>query len=389
MKVIHRYQCILFMMVLVVSGKQIAPDMAVNRRGEIVVVWSDGQDVWASYFQENLENRIHYVIVSEKTGQNTNPSVALDDQGRIIIVWENIIRNNIRIFMRLFQPGLQEPGLIASVVDEDSLSNQTFPEVALNNSGEALIVWVDYRHQNADIYGRLFRMRSGDFSPEFRINDDPENAMQNYPGVEAGKNRFVVVWEDHREPYAFIYGQVIDKKGKRRGPNFRVNETEYGSSWQAFASVGISNSGAFVVVWKDYRNGDSDIYAQRFNKKQKRVGSNFRVNDDQGPGWQRLPAIRMTLKDEFMMVWEDYRQDSVNNQKGDIYGQYFNKSAMPYGVNILINRSAEPTSQIHPLLGILPDDDAVILWEDYHSADCALYYQYLSKVVHPSNKLCW
>ena len=75
MKVIHRYACILFIVVLAVSGKQIAPDMAVNRRGEIVVVWSDGQDVWASYFQENLENRIHYVIVSEKTGQNTKKSV--------------------------------------------------------------------------------------------------------------------------------------------------------------------------------------------------------------------------------------------------------------------------------------------------------------------------
>jgi len=65
------------------------------------------------------------------------------------------------------------------------------------------------------------------------------------------------------------------------GANLLVND-DGGSSYQLYPSIAMDGSGNFIITWEDYRSGNYDIYAQRYNSGGIKVGANFLVSDDTG-----------------------------------------------------------------------------------------------------------
>ena len=80
-------------------------------------------------------------------------------------------------------------------------------------------------------------------------------------------------------------------------PDFRVNEN-IGNCPQYSPSIDVNDEGSFVVTWCDYRNGDPDIFAQRFSEDGTALGQNFRVNNDQCSAYQRYPAVSINSSGE-------------------------------------------------------------------------------------------
>ena len=69
-----------------------------------------------------------------------------------------------------------------------------------------------------------------------------------------------------------------------------------------------SFTGNFVITWYDDRNGDYDIYIQRYDSGGVAHDSNEKVNDDVGINGQWLPSIAMTPDGtKFIIFWTDIR----------------------------------------------------------------------------------
>ena len=93
---------------------------------------------------------------------------------------------------------------------------------------------------------------------------------------------FVITWGDHRLGFnGDIFAQSYLSNGTATGDNFKVNDDE-GSENQIRPSVAKDISDNFIIVWSDDRNGDVDIYAQRFSNDGTALCNNFKVNDDEG-----------------------------------------------------------------------------------------------------------
>ena len=84
--------------------------------------------------------------------------------------------------------------------------------------------------------------------------------------------------------------QLVDEKGLPYKQNIEVSPLSQ-NTMQEMPDVAIDDCGHFVVVWIDDRNGNSDIYAQRFAANAAPIRSCFRVNE--ATDNQRSPAIAM------------------------------------------------------------------------------------------------
>jgi hypothetical protein len=109
-----------------------------------------------------------------------------------------------------------------------------------------------------------------------------------------------------------------------------VNE-DTGATYKQLPAIAMDDSGNFVITWEDWRSGHSDIYAQRFSSSGSPLGSNFKVNDDTGIVWQRYPAIAANGSGEFVIAWRDLR-----NYNADVYAQRFNRFGNLIGSNYLV-----------------------------------------------------
>ena len=89
-------------------------------------------------------------------------------------------------------------------------------------------------------------------------------------------------------------------------PDFQVNE-KGGPNYadQKYPSISADGSGNFVITWYDNRNGDNDIYAQRYSSDGITVGTNFRVTNT-GERKQFAPDVKL-WNGRIYNTWEDNR----------------------------------------------------------------------------------
>ena len=120
-------------------------------------------------------------------------------------------------------------------------------------------------------------------------------------------------------------------------PDFQVNENGglYGVI-QYRPSISADDSGNFVITWMDFRNGDWDIYAQRYSRDGSTVGTNFKVNDDQGSKGQYSPSISTDGSGNFVISWSD-----SSNSDLDIYAQCYSSDGSAVGTNFRVTNTGQ------------------------------------------------
>ena len=242
---------------------------------------------------------------------------------------------------------------------------QWSPAVAIAPNGDFMAIWHDARNGNNDIHAQRYCSNGTKLGSNFQVNDDSGSSGQASPAIGVdGSGNFVVVWEDGRDGNADIFAQRYSSSGIKLGNNFRVNDDNVSTS-QSSPKIGVDSNGNFVIVWRDLRNGDADIFAQRYNNSGNKLGSNFRVNDDTGGDWQEDPAIGIDGSGNFVVVWKDDRTSS----RGQIYAQRYNSSGIKQGNNFLVRDESGSGKQAFPAVGLDNNGNFVVVWLDYGNYD--------------------
>jgi hypothetical protein len=138
---------------------------------------------------------------------------------------------------------------------------------------------------------------------------------------------------DDRNGNFDIYAQRFDYNGYLIGANFKVNDDNT-SAVQGYPTVSIDLSGNFSIVWEDSRNGNTNIYMQRYNSNGIPIDTNFRVDDDTSESDQYSPTIAYDATGRQIVVWCDYRN---SDDDLEIYAQAFQNNGVRLGVNRQIN----------------------------------------------------
>lgn len=283
------------------------------------------------------------------SGGQQSPRITSDSKGGAIIAWEDFRNDTSRIYVQRIDKNGNIKWNINGVPLCNFKSGQSSPHIINDSNGGAIIVWVDDRYGNFD----LFVQRIDSLGNKLWNSDGllvfENSGNQTQPQiVKTSDNIFYVVCLDDRMGTQNLFIQKIDLQGNmiwsengKMGNHFR--------SLRNFKAI-VDNDNNLVLVWEDFSfNNDGMIFTQKinsngnflweFNQDDLLISSNNLNIKAQHPDLIRLQ------NGNYMIAWQDNRAADF-----DIYGQIL----LPNGANVL-------TDEGEYLEGSIGDDVAPIL----------------------------
>ena len=363
------------------------PRIARNRAGSFVVCWEDLRDgindVWVQRFDAagNPQDTAFRVNDDAAYIAHPYPGVGIDDLGNFVVCWYDR-GEDIDIWAQRYDAAGNPLGGNFRVSDDPGENYQMYPAMAMDPAGNFVITWYDDRNGNYDIYAQQYDDAGNPVGANFLVNDDGGTSLQTRPWVAMNQSgNFTIAWTDYRNGNYDIYAQRYDAAGNPVGVNFQAND-DVGTQAQYNPSVAMDTLGDFVISWYDRRNAHYDIYAQRYDTAGTPIDSNFLVNDDVGTYAQYYPRTAMGVAGDFVITWYDDR--SGNN---DIWAQRYDAAGDPLGVNYKVNDDLGTASQYLPDIAIDSSGNYIITWYDYRfdSDIYAQMYDADGNPQHPNN----
>jgi len=306
------------------SAEKKLPSVAADSAGNFVVVWL------IEFLSGTFIGGQRYASSGTPLGEfgtttfmgPTLPVVAADSSGNFVVVWtEPYYRSTRNIFGQRFDSSGAHLGS-KFLVNTFTPGNQTAPAVAVDSTGNFVVVWSgDGSGDSYGVFAQRYASSGMPLGGEFRVNAYT-SSEQRYPSAVADSSgNFVVVWESQFQDGSFsgIYAQRYASSGAPLGPEFRVNV--FTSGIQRHPSVATDAAGNFVVVWDGPGLDDfAGIFGQRYAVSGEPLGPEFRANT-YTTNVQAYPAVAASALGNFVVVWESNLQDGSND---GVFGQRFN-----------------------------------------------------------------
>jgi hypothetical protein len=264
-------------------------------------------------------------------------AVAAHADGRFVVVWSSSLRDGDGLGIAAQRYAASGTPVSAEfVVNTFTGGKQYTPAVAVTPAGGFVVVWASYGQDgnHFGVFGQRYDAAGLAQGVEFRVNDYT-SSNQGEPSLAVdGSGNFVVVWRSFGQDGAGwgVFGKRYNASGQVVGTEFRVNT--YTSGFQQGQVVAADASGNFVVAWSSYKGVDEDeIVARRYNAAGSAVGDEFQVNTFTTYG-QFQPAVAMDPDGDFVVVWTSHGQ---LGQLYDLFGQRYDAAGLPQGAEFQVN----------------------------------------------------
>jgi len=369
------------------ASAQMYPQMTSDASGGAVIIWTDYRNGNYDFYAQRIDadGSIHSGWTADGEPVCTHAddqvisTIASDGSGGAIIAWNDYRSGYSYIFAQRIDSG----GSIASgwTVDGEpvfTVSNCDDPRIISDGSGGAIITCRDARNGNWDIYAQRIDSE-GSIHTGWAAGGEPVcNVLgeQNSPLITSdGSGGAVITWADLRDGNNNIYAQRIDADG-----NIHTGWSAYGepvctyTEGQLDQRIVSDGSGGAIIIWRDYRNANSDIYAQRVDVDGN-IHTGWSVSGEPVCAYtegQDEPQIASDGSGGAIITWRDYR-----NENYDIYAQ-----RIDYDGNIHAGWQAagEPvctnvSAQDDPRIISDGAGGAIITWRDNRSGNYDIYAQ--------------
>ncbi len=311
--------------------------IAIDNSGSIYVVWQDYRQTSASKIYAQKYDSNGYAqwpsaaspddIVIATANNTVLPDILTDNSGNLYVGWHDGSTGNQEAYIVKLDSsdGSDLWGAEKKINTLADAADQSHIRIALaENAGSATTsaVWQDNRGGDLDVYLQILSP-SGEiqFNPEIRINANPasDGSDQYEPviTIDSSHNNYII-WTDRRDGDFNVYGAKYSVAAVLQWENL-IN-TDTGTSDQLNPDIAIDSNDNIYIVWTDERNGDQDIYAQKYD-----TGGNalwiedLKININSDPSAQYNPDITINpLTDKPFAVWQDDRNGNL-----DIYATEF------------------------------------------------------------------
>ncbi len=238
-----------------VQGKQRYPKVAINRDGAFAVVWeSEKPEAGTTVVSYRLFD-VNGLAVGEEFEANLlancrYPDIAMDPNRNFAVVWMEDGSSNNLIMVRLYNADgiARTKPLDASTIKFNTI---TRPSIAMNNSGYFVVAWDgDPKYASLDdIHARLFDPNGIAMGDQFIVNTTLAGAQQYPQAAMNNKGEFIIVWESEIGTNGIdIFARRYDSSGKPLSDDLQINTYVKGD--QRYPDVALSENGVFVTVWR-------------------------------------------------------------------------------------------------------------------------------------------
>lgn len=286
------------------------------------------------------------------------PNIAVDDDGNFVIVWIDDRNAQRDIFAQRFDYEGNLLGGNFRITEDSSAHCQSYPSIGMDGDGSFTVVWYAWWL----IYARRFDSQGnliGNIEHKLKIED--YNSIVN-PVISMNQSGdFVIVWKDGNS----IFAQKYFADGTQNGSSIKIT-SEYNTYGP---QVVLANSGEFIVTWT-LCNGTFDVYARIYSAIGVAETEAFPVHATDLPGDQYAPQIALAEDGKFIIVWADKR-----NGNFDCYAQLFAADGSPDGDNFKINDDTGAAFQGSPAVSISSNGAFIVSWTDMRRGNNDIYAQ--------------
>ncbi|UCG69208.1 MAG: fibronectin type III domain-containing protein [Thermoplasmata archaeon] len=355
------------------TDSQLTPSMAMDPAGNFIIVWSsegqdgDGYGIYAQRFDKN-GNPLgsEFRVNTYTTGDQGVSTVEMDAAGNFVIAWHSDGQDlSLKgIFAKRYDFNGNPLGPEFQV-NTFTFKDQHQPSIAMNATGHFVIAWTseDQDGDQRGVYAQRFDNLGNPQGGEFQVNTYTTE-RQGAPQVAMNSTgEFVIVWTSYDQDGDFwgVFAQLFDKNGNPNGAEFQVNI--YNESAQASPAVEMDPVGNFVITWHSYgQDGDeSGVFARHYDNNGNPQTTEFQVNT-YTTRTQGGPEIDIDASGNYLIVWQSYEQD------GDgwgIYARYLDGNGNPLSPEFQVN-TYTTSFQISCRVAMNATGHSVIAWQSRH-----------------------
>ncbi len=315
-----------------------------------------GADEWVSLGDE-------FQVNTFTTGNQGFADVARAPDGSFLLAWESGDDHDGDDF-GIFAQRMSAAGAPLGAefqVNTFFTGPQYEPAIAAGPDGEYVVVWQSYGQDGSGfgIFGQRYDAGGMALGGEFPVNSFTV-ADQGYPAVAIdATGQFLVVWESYGQDQSFggIYAQHYDSDGMPIGGEFRVHTTTLDN--QNDPDI-VATADGFIVTWESDQvdmEGEA-VVLQFFDQNADPVGGEIQVNASEADD-QENPSIAALPDGTFAVVWESDGQDGIGES---VVARVFDADGVPVSGEILLN-STVTGDQEDPRLAANGTDGFLAVWE--------------------------
>jgi len=241
--------------------------------------------------------------------------------------------------------------------DINTTTNHGFPSVAADSAGDFVVTWArNYQNgRNWGIYAQRYNAAGAAQGSEFLVDTNTAISSSISKVAMDHSGDFVIMWVTSYGGGSYgsynIFAKRYNAAGIAQGSEFLVATTTGGYLNQAPPSVAMDANGDFVITWQRYNDTDStsnyDIYAKRYNAAGVAQDTSFLVNTYTTSD-QQNPTVAMDSRGDFIITW----QSRGVTGKYDIYARRYDSSGTAEGSEFLVN-TYTTDQQIKPSAAIV------------------------------------
>lgn len=253
------------------AANQAAPNMVEDGKGGALIAWNDwrvgNRDIYVQNIDSNgvIKWTANGVALISKASQQQDAKLISDGVGGAIIVWQDSANGAWDIYAQR----ITSTGTLAWLATGVSVCNaadaQINPRIETDGTGGAVIVWQDKRNGvDYDIYAQHVDATGATTWTANGVAVCTNVSTQSNPKIEPdGAGGMIIAWQDKRNGVDFnVYTQRLSATGIALWSPNGVAVCIAAASQSAIDMTSEGIAGA-IITWKDQRNGNYDIYAQR------------------------------------------------------------------------------------------------------------------------------
>jgi len=354
------------------AGDQDYPDIASQPGGTYIVVWNsavqdgDGEAVQGRQLDAaGIPTGTEFDVNTTTAGSQDTAAVAVGPGGAFMVVWESQGQDGSSdaIVARRFSSSTSPMGGEIQI-NTHTLSGQDDPDIAVDSSGEYVIVWESAGQDgnNGGVFGRRVASSGSPIGGEFAVNTQTLGAQVDAAVGRADAGQFVVIWTsiDQDGDGGGVFGQRFSATASPQGTEFQINSFTTGV--QDEAAVAMDADGEFVAVWESFgQDGETNgVFGQRFSSGGATLGTEFQANTETAQSQDDV-AVAYDASGGFIVTWESSLQDG---DESGIFAQRFAATGSPVGTEFQVNLTTS-ADQEDPAVAAGPGGDFVVAWNSF------------------------
>jgi hypothetical protein len=284
------------------AGNAFHPKLAVDSEGNMIAVWYqyDGTrfNAMANRYDVDSGWGTATLIETDDTGDAYRPEVAMDDSGNAMAVWYQHDGTRYNICANRYVTGTGWG--TATLIETDNSGGANLPQVAVDANGNAIAVWNQDDGTRYNVWANRYDVGTGWGTATLIENDNTGDAYPPHVDVDGSGNAISVWYQDDGTNLNILANRYV--VGTGWGSATLIETDNLGEA--RYPQVALDSSGNAIVVWRQEDSVRDNIWANRYV-----VGTGWGtatlIETDNSGGADR-PQVVMDGSGNALAVWKQW-----------------------------------------------------------------------------------